>query len=98
MAAGERAAPAPISPLLSCSIVSMFSSSLSSSSTSAKHLCAQSWKRAVEGIDVVIDVKYGSSNVSIHDNQVARVNSVGIYVDAWSEYQHDIQVYNNKRR
>ena len=43
-----------------------------------------------------IDVKFGSSNCSIHDNQVARCNSVGIYVDAWTESQHDIEVYNNK--
>lgn len=42
-----------------------------------------------------IDVKFGSSNGSIHHNIVSDVFPVGIYVDAYDAPQSNINVYNN---
>ena len=42
-----------------------------------------------------IDVKQGSTNGSIHDCFVDNSVRVGIYLDAFDGYQHDIELYNN---
>ncbi|MFC1539294.1 right-handed parallel beta-helix repeat-containing protein [Candidatus Latescibacterota bacterium] len=42
-----------------------------------------------------IDVKFGSSNGSIHHNHVHHMNRQGIYVDAWKEHTYNIEVFNN---
>ena len=42
-----------------------------------------------------IDVKAGSSNGKIYKNHVHNMNRVGIYIDAWNGYEHDIDVYQN---
>jgi hypothetical protein len=43
-----------------------------------------------------ICLKDGSSFGSAHHNHVHHVRSVGIYVDAWDQYTHDIDVYSNR--
>lgn len=42
-----------------------------------------------------IDAKDGSYDGQIYRNVVRRAASIGIYVDAWDKYTHDIQVYQN---
>jgi len=42
-----------------------------------------------------IDVKHGSSHVTIRGNHVHDVASVGIYVDAWDQHTYDIDVVGN---
>ncbi len=42
-----------------------------------------------------IDVKAGCNNARIYRNRVERVRSVGIYVDAWSQTQSNIEVFSN---
>jgi len=45
-----------------------------------------------------IDAKGGSSNGTIHHNEVYNLTTplaVGIYVDAWDATTHNVQVYNN---
>jgi hypothetical protein len=42
-----------------------------------------------------IDTKNSASNGKVFGNHVYNTNSVGIYVDAWSNYARDIEVYNN---
>ena len=43
-----------------------------------------------------ICAKDGSFSGSVHHNHVHHVPSVGIYVDAWTEHTHDIDVYANR--
>jgi hypothetical protein len=42
-----------------------------------------------------ICVKDGASNGQIYRNHVHHVGAVGIYVDAWDKYTHDIAVFQN---
>jgi len=42
-----------------------------------------------------IDLKDGVSNGLVHHNHVFNVVSVGIYIDAFSRHNYNIQVYNN---
>jgi parallel beta-helix repeat protein len=42
-----------------------------------------------------IDAKDGSYDGRIYSNQVRGADSIGIYVDAWDKYTHDIQIYQN---
>ena len=42
-----------------------------------------------------IDIKNGTSNATVHHNEVVNTTSVGIYVDGFSAYQSNISVYNN---
>lgn len=42
-----------------------------------------------------IDAKDGSSNGCLHRNIVDHSRAVGIYVDAWDKYTHDIEVFDN---
>ncbi|HLA76698.1 MAG TPA: right-handed parallel beta-helix repeat-containing protein [Vicinamibacteria bacterium] len=43
-----------------------------------------------------ICLKDGSTSGSAHHNHIHHVASVGIYVDAWTEHTHDIDVYSNR--
>ncbi len=43
-----------------------------------------------------INVKEGSSNGKIYNNDISQHESAGIYVDAWSGNSHDIEIFNNK--
>jgi len=43
-----------------------------------------------------IDLKNGASNGLVHHNTVSNVQSTGIYIDAYSLSQRNIQVYNNR--
>ncbi|MDR3587313.1 MAG: right-handed parallel beta-helix repeat-containing protein [Desulfosporosinus sp.] len=43
-----------------------------------------------------IDVKEGSANGTIYNNIVNDVVKVGIYVDAYSQHEYNIEVYGNK--
>ena len=43
-----------------------------------------------------IVVKRGSSNGKIHHNDVSQHQSSGIYIDAWNEVAHDIEIFSNK--
>jgi len=47
-----------------------------------------------EGIDPVAGVHH----VSVHHNTVEGMGRQGIYVDSWTEYQHDITFYSNISR
>ncbi len=42
-----------------------------------------------------IDAKMGSTNGTISGNKVYDQGQTGIYVDAWEQHQHDIEVFNN---
>lgn len=42
-----------------------------------------------------IDVKWGSMNGRIFGNRVFDLNRVGIYVDAWTKYSHNIEIFQN---
>ncbi len=43
-----------------------------------------------------IDAKDGSSNGRIYGNYVHDLTRLGIYIDAWNKYTHDIEIYNNR--
>lgn len=43
-----------------------------------------------------INVKEGSSNGKIYNNDISLHESAGIYVDAWSGNSHDIEIFSNK--
>lgn len=44
-----------------------------------------------------IDVKQGSHDVDIYDNEVHHLNErIGIYADAWDTLTYNINIYNNK--
>ncbi|MHB0970024.1 MAG: right-handed parallel beta-helix repeat-containing protein [Thermoanaerobaculia bacterium] len=43
-----------------------------------------------------IDVKDGSANGSVHDNDVHDMNRIGIYVDAWDKHTRNITIYRNR--
>ncbi len=42
-----------------------------------------------------IDAKDGSSNGQVYRNHVHQTERVGIYVDAWDKFTHDIEVFQN---
>jgi hypothetical protein len=42
-----------------------------------------------------IDAKMGSSNGTISGNRVYNQERVGIYVEAWEQHEHDIEVFDN---
>lgn len=42
-----------------------------------------------------IDIKDGSTHGTVHHNIVNNTTSAGIYMDAYSDYEHDIEIYNN---
>lgn len=48
-----------------------------------------------DGLKEGIDAKDGSRNGEIHGCTVSNVHSVGIYIDAYSGHQYNIQVFNN---
>lgn len=48
-----------------------------------------------DGFKEGIDAKVGSRNGKIHGCTVRNVHSVGIYIDAYSGHQYDIEVFNN---
>ena len=43
-----------------------------------------------------IDLKGGCTYCSAHNNYIHNISGVGIYIDAYSEYEHDINVYDNR--
>jgi hypothetical protein len=49
------------------------------------------WNCHKEGLDA----KDGASNGQIYRNHVHHIQAVGIYVDAWDKYTHDIAVFQN---
>ncbi len=42
-----------------------------------------------------ICIKDGSSNGQVYRNDVHHIHAVGVYVDAWDKYTHDIAVFDN---
>lgn len=42
-----------------------------------------------------IDTKQGCTNGKVYGNHVHDLNEVGIYVDAWDQHTHDIEVFQN---
>jgi len=43
-----------------------------------------------------IDIKDGSSNGKVYGNRIHKLpNRLGLYVDAWDKYTHDIEVFQN---
>ena len=44
-----------------------------------------------------IDIKQGSHHVKVHHNSIHHMNNrVGLYIDAYDAYTHDIDVFNNR--
>ena len=42
-----------------------------------------------------IDIKDGSTYGEVYKNHIHDCGAVGLYIDAWADYQHDIYVYQN---
>ena len=42
-----------------------------------------------------IDIKDGSTHGAVYKNHIHDCGAVGLYIDAWADYQHDIDVYQN---
>lgn len=42
-----------------------------------------------------INVKLGSRYAKVYNNHVENTSHVGIYIDAWDRYTHDIDIFNN---
>ncbi len=52
--------------------------------------------RVHDGRSIGIDVKYGSSNAIVSNNEVYNQNGgIGIYIEAWTTHQFNIDVYDN---
>jgi parallel beta-helix repeat protein len=52
--------------------------------------------RVHDGKTIGIDVKYGSSNAIVTRNEVYnQVGNIGIYIEAWSLHEFDIDVFDN---
>ena len=65
-------------------------------SVSTTNVIEISHNRVHDGRAIGIDVKYGSSNVIVKNNEVYNQNGcIGIYIEAWTMHQFDIDVFDN---
>jgi parallel beta-helix repeat protein len=65
-------------------------------SVSTTNVIEISTNRVHDGRAIGIDVKYGSSNVILKNNEVYNQNGcIGIYVEAWTMHQFNIDVFDN---
>ena len=54
-----------------------------------------SYNTILNNIGEGIDIKDGSAYGSVHHNIVKNTSSVGIYLDAYEDYEHEIEIYHN---
>lgn len=43
-----------------------------------------------------IDIKDGSSNGKVYNNDISQHQSAGVYIDAWSRKSHNIEIFGNR--